>query len=87
MGDEQARAIEKAFDKPEGWMDRDPAFDEALRELDRKVREPTAPYNPWPFRRVDSSRIRRLTPAAHTAVEDALLGALDVAERLSQHAA
>lgn len=87
MGDEQARTIEKAFDKPEGWLDRDPDFEALQRRFESVLREPTPTYNLWPFKRLDAARIRALPPAAFTAVEDTLLGAVEAAERLSHLAA
>jgi hypothetical protein len=84
MGDEQARNIERAFDKPTGWMDRDPEFDELQRQLDRAVREPApAGYSAWPFKRLDASRVRALPAEAFAALEDQLLAAVAMAERLA----
>jgi hypothetical protein len=84
MGDDQARTIERAFDKPTGWMDRDPEFDELQRQLERSIREPVpAGYSAWPFKRLDAARVRALSPEAFGAVEDQLLVAVAMAERLA----
>ena len=87
IGEEQARALERAFHKEPGWMDRDPDFDAALERLSIVVREESAGYAVWPFRRIDAARVRRLSEPALNALEDMLMGALDMAERLSHRAA
>jgi hypothetical protein len=84
MGDEQARTLERLFDKPTGWMDRDPEFDELQRQLERAIREPApAGYSAWPFKRLDASRVRALPPEAFAALEDQLLAAVNMAERMA----
>jgi hypothetical protein len=45
MGSDQARDIERVMGLPEGWMDRDPAYDEALAELSQlRAAEPMVIY-------------------------------------------
>lgn len=84
MGDEQARAIERAFGKPTGWFDRDPYIDELEAQLAMRVGEPLPTYGGWPFSRVPMSRVLRLDSAARQRVEDALLGAILLVESEKQ---
>jgi hypothetical protein len=44
MGDSQARMLETTFGKPHGWMDNDPAYDNAPQ----RAAEPAKPYAAWP---------------------------------------
>lgn len=89
MGDAQARAIELEFPLPVGWMDRDPDVDSlesAIAELRSQalaVRESPPRYNAWPFPRLSPERLAALPPDARAQIEDMLLGAVQLAERLA----
>lgn len=84
MGDDQARLIENKFDKPPGWMDRDPDFDAALAQLRAQpstlltaAEEPPRYARPrWPFARVSEPQVCSLAPHVLAALEAVMLGFL-----------
>lgn len=79
LGDDQARELERVFNKPMGWFDTDPAFDSdpnAQASQLTHAAEPVTRYNSWPFARISKSAIERLTPDQMLRLEDVILGAL-----------
>lgn len=87
MGDDQARDIERAFDKPVGWMDRDPEMD-ALEERLRSLtpQEPAAVYRLWPFSRVTAEQWIALAPPQRDAVEQLILNLQPLSETAKTNA-
>lgn len=86
MGDDQARAIEAAFGKEPGWLDRDPDFEKLLAgdTTELVAHETDGPgYSLWPFKRLPASRVQNLQEPARVALEDMMLAAVEMAERLS----
>lgn len=74
MGDDQARAIETAFGKPAGWMDRDPDFERLLQQINApQGASNVASYVSWPFSSVRPEHWRTLTPEQKTAVEQLIV--------------
>lgn len=77
MGDEQARALEAAFGKPLGWMDRDPELDELeARLVDVRAHEPSSTYIPWPLDGVAPEDFFRLPDAARAQISALAKGAV-----------
>lgn len=85
MGDEQARALEIAFNKETGWFDNDPDLD-ALRFGHAFAAEPAATYTAWPFKRVSLADLRRLDSAQAAHIETLLLAAMAMVGAQSQPA-
>jgi hypothetical protein len=88
MGDAQARALETAYGLPEGWFDRDPAFDELearYEQIVAKLGEPVPAYTSWPFRSVTADRFHRLPADIQLHVETVVLNAVQIWES-SAHA-
>ena len=70
MGDDQARDIERVFQKPHGWMDRDPEMDRLEAQLRAVIaEEPAAAYRVWPFASIQPEQWRALTDLQRNAVE------------------
>lgn len=70
MGDDQARDIERVFQKPYGWMDRDPDMDRMETQLRvMMAEEPAAAYRVWPFASIQPEQWRALTDLQRNAVE------------------
>lgn len=73
MGDDQARALEAAFEKPTGWFDRDPDFDELQRQFAAsKVVE--MPIITWPFAAIDYQGFMQLDANQRQRVDDFMAG-------------
>lgn len=88
MGDDQARALEAAFDKPQGWFDADPDLDariggsQSAQSAAWAAREGTTAYTPagWPFARVRLRDLLDLSASQALLVETMLLSALALAK-------
>lgn len=93
MGDDQARALEQAFKKPEGWMDRDPDIDalEAQLAASRGLQagEPAAIYGLPGITADDLAELddQRRTEVAQYVRERLALQRLERQARAVQHAA
>lgn len=87
MGDEQARELETAFDKPEGWFDRDPDFDDLLNQHTLLIAaEKTGVYDTWPFQSVSRERFMRLPEEEKRRIEALIEGqVIYIESRLHEH--
>lgn len=66
IGDDQARDIETAFNKPHGWMDRDPEIDHLQAQLQASS---GATDGAWPFGTIRPEQWQALSQQQRDAVE------------------
>lgn len=81
-----ARKIEKAFNKPVGWMDH--ADDDQKgnsRPGFQGVEQNVMPYFRWPFRRIEQQRFLALPQSEQDVIEGMLIGAVQAAEARIAH--
>lgn len=77
MGNDQARLLEQAFGKPEGWMDRDPDLDSiSTAPADLRTAEPDARYAAWPLEGVSPDDFFRLPANARAHIAAIARGAV-----------
>lgn len=82
LGDDQARLLERTFEREVGWMDRDPLLDELEARLGGHHVHDSGldlPYG-WPLKRVRPRQLMDLTEAQRDAVEALILSMLPAEE-------
>jgi len=76
-----ARLIERAFDKPVGWLDHFSEFPPAPEQAAVvRIESGFQPYNTWPFRRLDARRFFSLPQSEQDVIEGMIIGAVQSAE-------